>query len=63
MGFLVELWDNQPATVIGAGVVIAVFLGIYNFLPIHIINFLFVKACDTVFKVVQGIAYDRPESI
>ena len=32
MEFLVELWDNQPATVIGAGVVIAVLLGIYTFL-------------------------------
>ena len=32
MGFLVDLWDNQPAIVIGAGVAIAVFLGIYIFL-------------------------------
>ena len=32
MGFLVDLWDNQPATVIGVGVVIAVLLGIYTFL-------------------------------
>ena len=32
MGFLVDLWDNQPAIVIGAGVAIAVLLGIYTFL-------------------------------
>tara|TARA_Y100000739_G_scaffold171722_1_gene149456 strand:+ start:42 stop:155 length:114 start_codon:yes stop_codon:yes gene_type:complete len=32
MEFLVELWDDQPATVIGAVVAIAVLLGIYIFL-------------------------------
>ena len=32
MEFFTELWNNQPATVIGAGVAIAVLLGIYIFL-------------------------------
>jgi len=30
--FFKELWHNQPNTVLGAGVVIAVLLGIYIFL-------------------------------
>ena len=29
MAFLEELWNNQPNTVIGAGMTILVFLGIY----------------------------------
>ena len=32
MGFLNELWNNQPNTVVGVGVAIAVLLGIYIFL-------------------------------
>ena len=32
MGFLVELWDKQPATVIGVGTATLVLLGIYIFL-------------------------------
>ena len=32
MGYLQELCNNQPTTVIGAGVAIAVLLGIYIFL-------------------------------
>ena len=32
MGYFQELWNNQPTTVIGVGVVIAVLLGIYIFL-------------------------------
>ena len=32
MGFLVELWNNQPNTVVGASVATAVLLGIYIFL-------------------------------
>tara|TARA_Y100000746_G_scaffold192047_1_gene172409 strand:+ start:32 stop:139 length:108 start_codon:yes stop_codon:yes gene_type:complete len=31
MEFLVEMWDNQPATTIGAGVAIAVFWDLYFF--------------------------------
>jgi len=30
--FLINLWNNQPNIVIGAGVATAVFLGIYIFL-------------------------------
>ena len=29
MGFLMELWDNQPNTVIGLGLAVLVLLGIY----------------------------------
>ena len=29
MGYFQELWNNQPSTVIGAGVAILVLLGIY----------------------------------
>jgi len=32
MGFLVDLWNNQPNIVIGVGVATAVLLGIYIFL-------------------------------
>ena len=32
MGYIQELWNNQPSTVIGAGVAISVLLGIYIFL-------------------------------
>ena len=32
MGYFQELWNSQPAIVIGAGVSIAVLLGIYIFL-------------------------------
>tara|TARA_B100000524_G_C23400650_1_gene280424 strand:- start:110 stop:253 length:144 start_codon:yes stop_codon:yes gene_type:complete len=32
LGFLVELWNNQPSTFIGVGVSIAVLFGIYIFL-------------------------------
>tara|TARA_B100001093_G_scaffold100795_1_gene92916 strand:- start:457 stop:570 length:114 start_codon:yes stop_codon:yes gene_type:complete len=32
MGYFQELWSNQPATVIGAGITIIVLLGIYIFL-------------------------------
>ncbi len=32
MGFLAEFTGNQPATIIGTSVAIAVFLGIYIFL-------------------------------
>ena len=42
--------------------VIAVFfLDLYFFYSIHIINFLLVKEVDSIFKVMQGTAYDRPE--
>ena len=63
MGFLVELWDNQPATVIGSGIAIAVLLGIYIFLLNTYNYFLLVKEGDTIFKVLQGTAYYSPESI
>ena len=29
MGYFQELWNNQPNTVIGGGITILVFLGIY----------------------------------
>ena len=32
MEFFTELWNNQPATVIGGAVAVAVLLGIYIFL-------------------------------
>ena len=32
MEFLTELWNNQPATVIGVGVAAGVLLGFYIFL-------------------------------
>ena len=32
MGYFPELWNNQPATVIGVGLAIAALLGIYIFL-------------------------------
>ena len=32
MGYLQELWNNQPATVIGVGTATLVLLGIYIFL-------------------------------
>tara|TARA_S200000501_G_C20413133_1_gene564459 strand:- start:226 stop:354 length:129 start_codon:yes stop_codon:yes gene_type:complete len=32
LGYFQELWNNQAATVLGTGVAILVFLGIYIFL-------------------------------
>ena len=33
MEFFTELWNNQPATVIGVGTATFVLLGIYMFFP------------------------------
>ncbi len=63
MEFLVEMWDNQPATTIGAGVAIAVFLGFIFLYSIHISSFLLVIAGDAVcniFKVYQMIPQRSP---